>query len=58
MPPGIPVSTMAIGKSGATNAAITAAQILALSNKNLAEKLRQFKEEMDQKIARKAQAFA
>ncbi len=58
MPPGIPVSTMAIGKSGATNAAITAAQILALSDDDLAKKLREFKEEMAQKIDEKAQAFA
>ena len=39
MPSGVPVATMAIGKSGAKNAAILAVQILALSDKDLAEKL-------------------
>ncbi len=37
MPPGIPVSTMAIGKSGAHNAGIFAAQILGLSDPAVAE---------------------
>ena len=31
MPPGIPVATMALGKSGARNAGILAAQVLALA---------------------------
>src|SRR4030081_245730 len=39
MPAGIPVATVAIGKPGATNAGILAAQILALSNATLARKL-------------------
>ena len=39
MPAGIPVATVAIGKPGATNAGILAAQILALSNASLAKKL-------------------
>jgi phosphoribosylaminoimidazole carboxylase PurE protein len=43
MPPGVPVATVAIGKSGAKNAAILAVQILALSDKNLAKKLADFK---------------
>jgi phosphoribosylamine--glycine ligase len=46
MPPGIPVATMAIGKPGARNAGILAAQILALSDKHLAKKLVDFKAEM------------
>ena len=44
MPAGVPVGTLAIGEPGARNAALLAAQILALSNKDLAkriEKLRQ-----------------
>jgi len=43
MPPGVPVATMAIGKAGAKNAAIFAVQILALTDKNLHQKLTQFK---------------
>ena len=39
MPPGIPVGTMGIGKSGAVNAALLAARILALSDDALAERL-------------------
>src|ERR1700752_228611 len=44
MPAGIPVATVAIGKSGATNAGILAAQILALSSAALAKKLEAHKE--------------
>src|SRR5512134_1811477 len=43
MPGGIPVGTMAIGKAGATNAALLAAAILAGSRPELREKLRQFR---------------
>ena len=46
MPPGVPVATMAVGKSGARNAAVFAAQVLALSDPALAEKLRRHKEEL------------
>lgn len=54
MPPGIPVATMAIGKSGARNAGILAAQILALADKRLAGKLAAFKEEMAAQVEEKA----
>ncbi len=57
MPPGIPVSTMAIGKSGAYNAGIFAAQILAVSDPEIAEKLSAFKQEMADKVNKKAQSF-
>jgi phosphoribosylaminoimidazole carboxylase PurE protein len=40
MPQGIPVSTMGLGKHGFTNGALTAAQILALSDKQLEERLK------------------
>ncbi|HQO10197.1 MAG TPA: 5-(carboxyamino)imidazole ribonucleotide mutase [Clostridiales bacterium] len=43
MPAGVPVSAMSVGNSGAKNAAITAAQILALSDKRIKEKLIEFK---------------
>jgi len=39
MPGGIPVGTLAIGTAGATNAALMAAQILALSDPDLAERI-------------------
>ncbi|CAK0759955.1 N5-carboxyaminoimidazole ribonucleotide mutase [Gammaproteobacteria bacterium] len=41
MPAGIPVATVALGKAGARNAAYLAAQILALNDPALAERLRQ-----------------
>ena len=43
MPPGIPVATVAIGKSGAKNAAILAAEIFALDNSALKQKLKDFR---------------
>lgn len=43
MPPGVPVATVAIGPAGARNAAILAAQILALGEPKLRERLRNFK---------------
>ncbi|MHC4653547.1 MAG: 5-(carboxyamino)imidazole ribonucleotide mutase [Planctomycetota bacterium] len=53
MPPGVPVAAMAIGKAGAKNAAIFALQILALSDKTLAEKLEDFKKSQEQKVIEK-----
>jgi phosphoribosylaminoimidazole carboxylase PurE protein len=46
MPAGVPVATMALGSAGARNAAIFAAQILALSDARLAAILRRHKEEL------------
>ncbi len=54
MPPGIPVATMAIGKSGARNAGIFAAQILALADPELGAKLHQFKLDMARGVEEKA----
>ena len=42
MPGGVPVATMAIGESGAKNAALTALRILAIEDAALAEKLENF----------------
>ena len=39
MPKGIPVGTLAIGKAGAANAALLAAQILALHNQEIYQRL-------------------
>src|SRR5687768_12458373 len=44
MPGGVPVGTLAIGKAGATNAALLAVAILATSRPELREKLRAFRE--------------
>ncbi len=55
MPPGIPVATMAIGKPGARNAGILAAQIIATSETELAETLENFKLEMARQVEKKAQ---
>lgn len=49
MPAGIPVATMAIGEAGATNAAILAAEILALSDSALAERLHRYRKELAKK---------
>ena len=46
MPAGVPVATMGIGKAGASNAAILAAQILARSDTNLAQRLRDYKKKL------------
>lgn len=50
MPGGIPVGTLAIGKAGATNAALLAISILANSRPELKKKLREFREEQEKKI--------
>ncbi len=50
MPGGIPVGTLAIGKAGATNAALLAVAILANSRPELREKLRKFREEQTAKV--------
>jgi 5-(carboxyamino)imidazole ribonucleotide mutase len=50
MPAGIPVGTLAIGKAGATNAALLAIAIIANGNAELREKLRRYREQMEQKI--------
>ena len=46
MPKGVPVATVAIGKSGAINAALLAIQILALKNKDLTNKLLKYKQKL------------
>src|SRR5580698_1089252 len=52
MPAGIPVGTLAIGKPGATNAALLAIAILAAKRPVLREKLRAFRAEQAEKIAK------
>lgn len=50
MPGGVPVATVAVGKAGAKNAAILAAEILALSDEGLARMLEDYKREMADEI--------
>jgi 5-(carboxyamino)imidazole ribonucleotide mutase len=50
MPAGVPVATMALGSAGARNAALFAAQILALSAPGLAEKIKQHKLDLEAKV--------
>jgi 5-(carboxyamino)imidazole ribonucleotide mutase len=50
MPGGVPVGTLAIGKAGATNAALLAVSILSNSRPDLRAKLRAFREEQTQRV--------
>jgi len=54
MPPGIPVATMAVGKGGAKNAGIYAAQILALEDNRIAIALKDYKKKMAAEVVKKA----
>ena len=57
MPGGIPVATMAVGKAGANNAAILAAQILAVSDETVARKLASLKKQMAGDVEEKAKVI-
>ena len=54
MPAGVPVAAMAVGKAGARNAAILAAQILSVVDDDLQLKLKRYKEELAEKVAESA----
>jgi len=54
MPAGIPVATVAVGKPGATNAGILAAQILALSDATLAKRMTDHKRKLDRSVEEKS----
>jgi phosphoribosylaminoimidazole carboxylase PurE protein len=54
MPAGIPVATLAIGKAGAGNAGILAAQMLALSDESLAAKLVAYKQKLARGVEEKS----
>ena len=51
MPAGIPVGTLAIGKAGATNAALLAAAVLALQDEELAERLEAWRRRQTEAVA-------
>ena len=53
MPSGVPVATVAIGEAGATNAALLAAEILALTDEQLHDRLRAFRANMRRAVDEK-----
>jgi phosphoribosylaminoimidazole carboxylase PurE protein len=54
MPGGVPVATMSIGKSGAKNAGVFAAQIIATSDVKIANRLKVYKVEMEREVEEKS----
>ncbi len=54
MPAGIPVATVAVGKAGATNAGILAAQMLALGDPEIAQKMKAHKEKLARGVEEKS----
>jgi phosphoribosylamine---glycine ligase len=50
MPPGVPVATVSIGRPGATNAGVLAAQILAVGDERLSTRLRDYKRRLAEKV--------
>ena len=54
MPPGVPVATVSVGGAGATNAAVLAAQVLALSDERIADALERHKTRLAEKVERAA----
>lgn len=57
MPPGVPVATMAVGKAGAKNAAILAAQIIGRKDKGIMKKLAAFRKRMALEVMKKADSL-
>ena len=58
MPPGVPVATVAVGKAGATNAGVLAAQMMALADPALAERLESYKLRLAEKVEQAAARLA
>ena len=50
MPPGVPVATVSIGKPGATNAGVLAAQIMGVGDRAIAKKLDDYKKQLADKV--------
>jgi phosphoribosylaminoimidazole carboxylase PurE protein len=57
MPPGIPVATVAVGKAGARNAGILAAQIIARKDPKMSKKLLDHRARMANEVEEKAERF-
>ena len=58
MPPGVPVATVSIGKPGATNAGVLAAQILAVGDVTLSCRLEKHKAQLAEKVDRAAEKLS
>ena len=58
MPPGVPVATVSIGKPGATNAGVLAAQMLALADPAIADRLNDYKRKLADKVEAAAAKIA
>ena len=58
MPGGVPVATMALGKVGAKNAGVFAAQVIALNDVKVANRLKVFKVEMERDVEEKSKRLA
>lgn len=58
MPPGVPVATMGVGKSGATNAGFLALEILALNDEKLARHLAEHRSKLEETVAEKSRKVA
>jgi phosphoribosylaminoimidazole carboxylase PurE protein len=58
MPPGVPVATVSIGKPGATNAAVLAAQILGVGDPGVAARLEAYKKKLADKVEQAAERLA
>lgn len=57
MPGGVPVATMAIGKAGAKNAGVLAAQILSIADPDLRQKLVAYKKKLSDEVALKSSSI-
>ncbi|HEX2444190.1 MAG TPA: 5-(carboxyamino)imidazole ribonucleotide mutase [Vicinamibacterales bacterium] len=57
MPPGVPVATVSIGKPGATNAGVLAAQILAVGNADVRTRLDVYKKKLADKVEEAAKTL-
>lgn len=57
MPGGVPVATMSLGRAGACNAAVFAAQILALQDPVLQKAVADYKDGLERSVAQKAERF-
>jgi phosphoribosylamine--glycine ligase len=58
MPPGVPVATVSIGKPGATNAGVLAAQIMGVGDKAIAQKLVDYKKKLAEKVEAAAEKLS
>ena len=58
MPPGVPVATVSIGKPGATNAGVLAAQIIGVGDRAMADRVAAYKKKLAEKVEAAAEKLA